>query len=152
MNPSELLTDLESRGVRLALCGDEVRIRGPRTVVPRVVDQVRTHKAELMKLLANRVAVGEALPVQLHTDSVSTAEHLRMPLSEFSDSGLVLVVQADSLGREEIVLAADNAILDPGERRVTYRASELRYLLGLGPGELRCVHRVKRTFRGLATA
>lgn len=152
MNPSELLTDLESRGVRLALCGDEVAIRGPRSVVPQVVDQVRTHKAELMKVLADRVAVGEALPVQLHTDSVSTAEHLRMPLSEFSWSGLVLVVHATGLDGEELVLAADNAILDPGEQRVVYRASELRHLLGLVAAELRSVHKVKGTLRGLVMA
>lgn len=75
-----------------------------------------------------------------------------MPLSEFSRSGLVLTVKAALLGGEEVVFAADNSKLDPGERRVTYQASELRQLLGLAPADLRSVHEAKRLFRGTVTA
>ena len=152
MSLPELLADLETRGVSLALTGDGLTIRGPRDVVPGIVEQVRTHKPELMKALGERVPVGETLPSEVESDTISTAELLRMPLSEFSRSGLVLTVRAASLGGEEIVFAAENAELDPGERRVTYRASELRHLLGLTPAELRSVHRIKRTFRGTVTA
>ena len=73
-----------------------------------------------------------------------------MPLSEFAHAALILVVRSNILG-ETVILASDNALVDPGEQRPVYRAAELRALLGLerfGRDELRQVHRVKRTFRG----
>jgi len=50
------------------------------------------------------------------------------------------------------VFASDNAIVDPGERRVVYRAAELRELVGLGPADLRCLHNVKKIFGGTILA
>jgi hypothetical protein len=51
-----------------------------------------------------------------------------------------------------VVLASDNARVDPGELRTVYRAHELRALLGLTAAcQLRRIHKVKRTFRGTIT-
>ncbi|HEV3077023.1 MAG TPA: hypothetical protein VHB47_21550 [Thermoanaerobaculia bacterium] len=51
-----------------------------------------------------------------------------------------------------MVLASDDACVDPGELRVVYRARELRVLLGLKEAwELRRIHDVKKTFRGTIT-
>ena len=74
-----------------------------------------------------------------------------MPLSEFARARLVASVWSEVLG-EEVVLASDNAVLDPGERRPVYRASEALKLLGLSPRDLRQVHAVKQTFRGTIEA
>jgi hypothetical protein len=51
-----------------------------------------------------------------------------------------------------VVFASDHAVLDPGERRVVYRANELRELVGLRPEDLRFVHRAKATFGGSIVA
>lgn len=153
MSVAELLADLKTRGVAVTLSGiDELEIKGPPDVVPKAAEQLRPHKPELLKMLGERATVGEALPSQVEPRTVFAAEILQMPLSEFSRSGLVLAVHAANLGGEEVVFAADNAKLDPGERRITYRASELRQLLGLPPAELRSVHEAKRLFRGTVTA
>ena len=74
-----------------------------------------------------------------------------MPLSEFAEAGLVVEVYSSVLA-ERVLFASDNARLDPGERRVVYRASELRELLGLSSAELRRVHDTKRVFGGTVLA
>jgi hypothetical protein len=74
-----------------------------------------------------------------------------MRLDDFARAGLVVTVWSKVLG-ERIILASDNARVDPGELRTVYRARELRALLGLSdPAELRRIHEVKRTFRGTIT-
>jgi hypothetical protein len=80
--------------------------------------------------------------------SLLVAEVCAMRLDDFARAGLVVTVRSELLG-ERIILASDNARVDPGELRTVYRARELRALLGLtDPGELRQIHAVKRTFRG----
>jgi hypothetical protein len=79
------------------------------------------------------------------------AEIMAMSLTEFAVAGRVVGVVPQVLG-EPVVFASDNAIVDPGERRVVYRAAELRALVGLGPADLRCLHRVKKIFGGTILA
>jgi hypothetical protein len=53
---------------------------------------------------------------------------------------------------EAVVLASDDACVDPGELRVVYWARELRVLLELkGSGKLRQIYEVKKTLRGTIT-
>jgi hypothetical protein len=79
------------------------------------------------------------------------AEVCAMRLDDFARAGLVVTVWSNVLG-ERIILASDNARVDPGELRPIYRARELRALLGLrDPAELRRIHEIKRTFRGTIT-
>jgi hypothetical protein len=73
-----------------------------------------------------------------------------MRLSEFASARLVVEVRSDVLG-EVVIFASDNAIVDPGERRVVYRAAELRDLLRIQPEGLRQIHRMKQLFRGTVT-
>jgi hypothetical protein len=51
-----------------------------------------------------------------------------------------------------IVLASDDAAIDPGDRRVVYRAAELHVALGLPVEVLWDLHRMKRTFAGTLEA
>lgn len=148
MRPESLLTELRSRGVELEAAGDRLRFRPVEAIPPELFAELREHKAELLGLLGGRVA--DSLG-GVNVDSISAAEVCAMRLSEFADAGLVVEVRSEVLG-EVVVFAADNALLDPGERRTVYRASELQPLLTLGPGDLRAVHRVKRTFRGTILA
>lgn len=62
-----------------------------------------------------------------------------------------MVTVSSQVLSERVILASDNAIVDPGELRPVYRARELRVLLGLGTGELRRIQEVKKTFRGTIT-
>lgn len=78
---------------------------------------------------------------------LTTAGVAAMPLSDFALAGLVVEVRSEILG-EVVVLASDNALLDPGERRTVYRARELAELVGLGAADLRRLHGVKRVFGG----
>lgn len=148
MRPESLLTELRSRGVELEAAGDRLRFRPVEAIPPELFAELREHKAELLGLLGGRVA--DSLG-GVNVDSISAAEVCAMRLSEFADAGLVVEVRSEVLG-EVVVFAADNALLDPGERRTVYRASELQPLFTLGPGDLRAVHRVKRTFRGTILA
>ncbi len=70
-----------------------------------------------------------------------------MTVADFAASGRVLRVYSDVL-LEEVLIAADNAALAPGERRTVYQASELPALLDITPEGLRLLHRVKAAFPG----
>ena len=53
MTPTELVADLNSKGITLAVDGDKLRCKGKQSVLtPDLVEQLRMHKAELMSLLA----------------------------------------------------------------------------------------------------
>ena len=95
--------------------------------------------------------VADSLPggVREARPSVSAEDVCAMPLSEFAQAKLVVEVRSDVLG-EVVVFASNNALVDPGERRVVYRASELKTLAESAPSphELRGLHRAKQIFRG----
>jgi hypothetical protein len=151
MTAADLLSELEARQVELAVAGDRLRFR-PATAVPEDLrEELRAHKAELLELLKTRSVprLEEALPggVTEPRQSALIAEVVAMTLDEFAQAGLVVEVESRVL--DEIVLfASDNAILDPGERRVVYRAQELREVLQYRPEDLRFVHNVKKVFGG----
>ena len=70
-----------------------------------------------------------------------------MRLSAFAESGLVCEVQSKVLG-ENVLWAADNAVVPPDSPLVVYRASELRAAWGMSPERLRAVHAVKKAMDG----
>ncbi len=147
MNAQELLAKVESRGVVLRAAGDRLRYQ-PREAVDReLLEDLRTHKRELLDLLRSRASVAGSIPGEVEPTRwpVSESELLAMPLSEFATAGLVVEVLSEALD-ETVILASNNAAMDPGERRVVYRAAELRELIGLKPADLRMVHEVKRVF------
>ena len=52
MTAESLLTELRSRGAKLAVAGDRLHIEAPRgTVSPELLVELRAHKAELLRLL-----------------------------------------------------------------------------------------------------
>ena len=53
---------------------------------------------------------------------------------------------------QEVMLTADNTTLDPGERRVVYRAAELVDLRGLDDQILQLVHNTKKAFHATLRA
>lgn len=126
-----------------------------RTDVPPTRTQGVEHAEQWnSEMPSGQTEVGRSLGPVEPIDTLSEAEIAAMPLAQFARSRLRLVVHSKVLG-ETVVFAADNARLDPGERRTVYRAAELRALAGLAslrPGELRQVHRAKRTFKGTILA
>ena len=137
MNAAEILSELEARHVELAVNGDRLRFRPVSAVPAELREALRLHKAELLAMLRQRqtVALRDALPygVAESQPSLLAAEITAMSLAEFAAAGLVVGVVPQVLG-ETVVFASDNAIVDPGERRVVYRAAELQELLGSGSG------------------
>lgn len=156
MGIEELLADVRSRGVLLRAKGGSVQVSGP--LPPKIRQALKERENQLLTLLNRKpeetLPVAETLSGALEGPEwpLTAEEVLRMPLSEFAEAGLVVRVRAEVLDGEEVIFASNNALLDPGERSVTYRASELRQILGLAPAELRSVHEAKRLFRGTVTA
>ena len=151
MNAADILSELEALRVELAVTGDRLRFRPARAVPAGLREALRLHKAEVVAMLRDRpaVALRNALPggVAETQPSLLTAEITAMSLAEFAVAGRVVGVVPQVLG-EPVVFASDNAIVDPGERRVVYRAAELQELLGLRPADLRSLHNVKKIFGG----
>jgi len=146
----ELLSEFSARGVVLRVEGDRLRFRPVDRVPPELQDELRQHKAQLLAILNGAgPTVGHALPEGLRPIEWPLLGRgmLQMSLTDFAQGGLVVRVWSKCL-MEKLVFASDNAILDPGEREVVYRASELRELLGMSATDLRWVHQVKRVFGG----
>lgn len=76
---------------------------------------------------------------------LSTAGHLACVLDDLA-SGQRLVEVNPGPSEHPILLASDDAAIDPGERRVVYRAAELHEALGLPVSVLRELHWMKRQF------
>ena len=152
MNAADIL--LPARGPPRRVGGYGVRLLRfrPVSAVPAELrEALRLHKAELLAVLRQRqtVALRDALPcgVAESKPSLLAAEITAMSLAEFAVAGRVVGVVPQVLG-EPVVFASDNAIVDPGERRVVYRAAELQELLGLGPADLRVFFTTSRRFSG----
>ncbi len=144
MNAVEILSELQAQGVELLAAGDRLRYRPVERVAPALLDELQAHKDEILELLGDRVA--DSLG-GVEAASVTAAEVCQMRLSDFASARLVIRVRSKVLD-EGVVFASDNAPVDPGERRVIYRASELQYLAELETKDLRQMHKFKRTFRG----
>lgn len=155
MTATQVLEELKDRHVELVVVGDRLRFRPAQAVPEELKEAMRAHKAELMEVLKARdaVAVADALHdgVSESPPSLLASEVVAMSLEAFSGAGLVVTVHSERLG-EKVVFASDNAVVDPGEQRVVYRAAELRQLHDLEPGDLSQVHRAKKTFRGTVEA
>src|ERR1700680_626508 len=155
MDARELLAELAARGIEVRAAGEEREIRPGGAVPAALLEELRAHKPEVLRCLAPAraaVAVADALGgVVEPSPSLLVGDACAMGLEECARAGLVVEVWSEVLG-ETVVLASDDACVDPGELRVVYRARELRALLGLtGACELRRIHEVKRTFRGTIT-
>lgn len=152
----EVLEELRRRGVLVEARGEVLHVEAPRgTISPEMLRRLRQLKPELLRLVAMAPApptVGDGLGgVSAVQPSLLVAEVCAMPLVEFARAGLVVEVWSKVLG-EAVVLASDDARIDPGELRPVYRARELQVLLALtAPAELRRVHEVKKIFRGTIT-
>jgi hypothetical protein len=140
MTSLKLLQDLEDLGVRVAVRGDNIHLRGPKHAnTPALRERVRAHKAELLSLLASQ----------------SLSALLAMPLDKFSQHGQILEISvpwwdetlffvplfkdAETLRREGIVA-----------HRI-WTARELGFLLSVSnvtPKELRMLMVVRREFGG----
>lgn len=149
MNVSELLSELESRGTRVEVHGDRLRIQPAESVDEALLEAIRAHKSELVKLLRSESSVADTVPGEVEPEQwpITAAELLAMPLSEFAEAGRVVRVFSSVLG-EVVILASDDAVIDPDESLVVYRAAELRELIGLNSEDLRTVYEVKRVFQG----
>ena len=154
MNAVELLTDLAERGIQATGEGEHLRVRPRSALTPELIEEIRAHKAELLALLDGRLPLAEAFPGGVEeVQSLTLAEVCVMPLEKFGRARLRVVVYSKVLG-EEVLFASDNATVDPGERRVVYRAAELRELVRIGADEmeLRSIHDAKRVFGGTVGA
>lgn len=152
MTPAELLATVKALGVGVTLDQQDLVLRPKSKLTPDLVDQLREHKGELVEMLkaGHGTPLRDTMPggVSESQPSLLVAEVVAMPLDDFASAGLVIEVQSEVLGGEAVLFASDNARLDPGERRVVYRAAEVRQLLGLRPADIRSVHRIKKGFGG----
>ncbi|HXO41693.1 MAG TPA: hypothetical protein VN999_09605 [Thermoanaerobaculia bacterium] len=153
MDARELLAELAARGIEVRAAGEELEIRPSEAVPAALMAELRVHKPEVLRCLTLlRPAVADALGgVAESSPSLLADDPCAMGLEEFARAGLVVEVWCEVLG-EAVVLASDDACVDPGELRAVYRARELRVLLGLSNArDLRRIHEVKKTFRGTIT-
>jgi len=150
MTPAAILARLSKLGVLVTAGDDKLRLDGYGQKPPPVlIDELRAHAPEVLSLVRHgggwprlRDVLGGSLELQPRDRGI-----VHMPLERFASARLVVAVTSEVLDGP-ILLASDNAILDPGERRPVYRAAEIRELLGLSPKDLRQVHRVKVIFGG----
>jgi TubC N-terminal docking domain len=155
MDARKLLAELAARGIEVRVAGEELEIRPGGAVPAALLAELRAQKPEVLRCLAPArpaVAVADVLGgVVEASPSLLAGDACAMGLEDFARAGLVVEVWSEVLG-EAVVLASDDACVDPGELRAVYRARELRVLLGLtGACELRRIHDVKKTFRGTIT-
>jgi len=156
MNVQELVADLAEQGVRLSVSEGQIAYEAPQGILtPGLKAKLSEHKTQVLEVLTRQSSppLTDVLPggVVESQGSLIASDVCAMRLSDFAKAGLVVEVRSEVLG-EVVVFASDNARVDPGERRVVYRASELREMLDLGPNSLRQVHRVKKPFRGTVRA
>ena len=152
MIAEEVLEEVRSRGAHVEARGEVLHIEAPRGALsPELVAAMRQLKPELLRLVGlASLTVGNALGgvTELDEPSFLVAEVCALPLEDFACAGLAVKVWSKVLGAV-VILASDDAQLDPGELRTVYRAHELRALLYLrDPSELRSIHAYKKTFRG----
>lgn len=146
MTADDLAAAVRDSGAALRLVGRRLLV-GPASRVPdTLLAELCENRAALVDLVSRSATLEEILEGDVEPTAdmpATTSDVLAMPLRSFSTSGLAVPVLSRRLG-VEIVLAGDDAVLDPGERRPVYRAAELALLHRLGPEMIDLVHEVKR--------
>jgi hypothetical protein len=61
MTATEILSELQQRGVRLEAVGQKLRLRPKEAVPAEMVELLREHKAELLRLLVGDIKTGYGL-------------------------------------------------------------------------------------------
>ena len=146
-----LLDELRGDGLEFRLAGGQLQFRP--TPTGSTAQRIKSQEAELVCLLkaeqpAHPTTLSQALGgIEESSPCLTVRDVAALPLARFATSRLVLEVRSDALG-EVVLLASDDALIDPGETRTIYRAAELLELLGLSADSLREVHQIKRTFGG----
>lgn len=148
MTPRALLECVEALHVSISIEGDRLGLTPASSLPDELLVDLKENKAAIIQLLDRDSALGQALGGVVEAEpSLYAADICSMPLEEFANARLVVAVRSSVLN-EVVVFASDNATIDPGERRVVYRANELEQLLHLGEAHLRSVHRIKKLFGG----
>jgi hypothetical protein len=153
MDARDLLAELAARGIEVRAAGEELEIRPGGAAPAALLAELRAQKPEVLRCLERpAVVVADALGgVAESSPSLLAGDRCAMRLADFARAGLVVEVWSEVLGGA-VVLASDDACVDPGELRVVYRAREVLVLLGLTDAwELRRIHEVKKSFRGTIT-
>jgi hypothetical protein len=151
MSPESILAELDRRGIELSASGDRLRFRPIEAIPPDLLEELRKHKPNLLRLLSPPTVALALAGVTEAAPPLRVNEVCAMTLDAFATAALVVEMRSSVLG-EVVIFASDNAHVDPGELRPAYRASELRALLALtNPDDLRQVHAFKKTFRGTIT-
>ncbi len=150
MDTTQLIEAVESAGARLRVDGDRLLLNAEAPLPAPLLASLRARKTEIVRNLRGRPSVASAVPGNLESRDMpaTAADAADMPLDRFQGAGLALPFFSTVLG-EEVVFASDNAVVDPGERRVLYRAAEMWHMTTMQPETLRAVHEVKRLFGGM---
>lgn len=149
MNCVHLIERIEATGARLRVDGDRLLLKAESPLPEPLLTALREYKTEIVSALTHRPTVADSVggTVEGCEMPATAADVATMPLEVFQHAGLALPFFSTALG-DEVVLASDNAIVDPGERRVVYRAAEMWHMTSMRPDTLRTVHEVKRLFGG----
>jgi len=128
---TQLLADLESRGIRLSVHSGRLLVDAPSGILT----------PELRTTLANQ-----------NTVLLDSLQELQTPatdgiLSELLCAYPVVRVQSQVL-REDVLWVADDVEIPADNDLVVYRETELRQLVGKTPTQLRAIHAVKRAIDG----
>lgn len=149
INATNLIEAIESAGARLRVEGERLLLKAETPLPAPLLASLQDHKAEILSNLRQRPTVASAVAGSLEGQDMpaTAADIAEMPLERFQSAGLTSPFFLTVLG-EEVVFASDNAFLDPGERRVVYRAAELWHTATMQPETLRTMHERKRVFGG----
>ena len=153
MNVPEIISRIRSKGVTLRTFGDRLQAYSKQAIPHDLLEELGHHNQEIFNYLYEETTVAGALPgpiKPLQSPSLG-ADILSLPLRQFAKTTHVIDVASDTL-KDDIVLAGDDAVIDPGEQRVVYRAHELCELAGCSPEELCQIHTIKRQYGGCARA
>jgi hypothetical protein len=141
-----ILDELRSRGVRLELKGDRLRLRAPSAPPPELLQAAQRHRDELVGLLQSEERAGPELPAIGEGEIAKTRERL----------GAVLI--RSRFG--EVWLAIDPCVVPEleteeagrAEPRPVLLASDLPLLKGLPDDAIRASLEVLRAFPGARVA
>ncbi len=153
MNAAELVSKIKNKGAKVRTSGDRLRIYPRELISDELVVELRQHKQAILTYLHEETTVAGALPgpiKPLQCPSLGL-DILSLPLRQFAKTTHVIDVACDTL-KDDIVLAGGDALIDPGEQRVVYRAHELCELAGCSPEEFREIHEIKRQYGGSSRA
>lgn len=134
MTANDLVAILRTSGAFLRLEGRRLFVGPARRISDHLLAELRAHRAVLIDFARRSSTLEKILAgdVEPAADIPATTGDVAMPLKRFATAELEVPVHCPLLGGD-IVLASDDAVLDPGERRPVFRAAELAHLQRLGP-------------------